>query len=89
MEEALNIEYAPQKINGKYYFLNRSKYVVVRYADDFVVLCKTLDDAKEVPPLLKEYLKERDLTFVSDKTRISHIKEGFDFLRFNIRCYKG
>lgn len=88
MEEALNIEYKPQKINGKYYYVNRSKYLVVRYTDDFVVLCKTLKDAKEVPHLLKEYLKERDLTLAPDKTRITHIKDGFDFLGFNIRCYK-
>ena len=37
---------------------------------------------------MKEYLKERDLTLAPDKTRITHIKDGFDFLGFNIRCYK-
>ena len=36
MEEALNIEYDAVKMNGKYYHTNSSKYVVIRYADDFV-----------------------------------------------------
>ena len=89
MEEALKIKYKPQKIKGKYYYVNHSKYVVIRYADDFIVLCKTLDDAKAVPSLLNEYLEERGLTLSPDKTRITHIKDGFDFLGYNIRCYKG
>lgn len=89
MEEALNIEYDAVKMNGKYYHTNSSKYVVIRYADDFVVLCKTLEDAKEVYGLLEEYLDERGLTLAPDKTCITHIKQGFDFLGFNIRCYKG
>lgn len=89
MEEALNIKYKPHKHNGKYYYTNPSKYVVVRYADDFVVLCRTLEDANAVYDLLDEYLNERGLTLASDKTRITHINDGFDFLGFNIRSYRG
>ena len=84
MEEALNIKYKPHKHNGKYYYTNPSKYVVVKYADDFVVLCRTLEDANAVYGLLDEYLNERGLTLASDKTRITHINDGFDFLGFNI-----
>ena len=89
MEDALNIKYSPEKRgNNNVIYRNRSKYVLTRYADDFVVLCKTKEDAKNVPVLLKDYLDERGLTLAEDKTRITTIREGFDFLGFNIRSFK-
>ena len=88
MEEALNIEYKRKKTKNGYTYANKSKYVVVRFADDFVVLCKTLEDANNVYGLLEDYLDERGLTLAPDKTKITHIKDGFDFLGFNIRSYK-
>lgn len=88
MEEALNIEYEQKKYGNGYTYVNKSKYVVVRFADDFVVLCKTLEDANDVYCILEEYLDERGLTLAPDKTKITHIKDGFDFLGFNIRSYK-
>ena len=88
-KKALNITYKRQKINGQYYSVNNSKYVVLKYANDFVVLCRTLEDAKDVYGLLGDYLKERGLTLAPDKTKITHINDGFDFLGFNIRCYHG
>ena len=88
MEEALNIKYRKRKSRNGYTYVNKSKYVVIRYADDFVVLCKTLEDAKAVYGLLENYLKERGLTLAPDKTEITHLKDGFDFLSFNTRCYE-
>ena len=35
------------------------------------------------------YLEDRGLTLAPDKTQITHISDGFDFLGFNIRSYKG
>ena len=89
LEEALNIKYERRKSTNGYTYVNKSKYAVIKYADDFIVLCKTLDDANDVYGLLEGYLKERGLTLAPDKTKITHINEGFDFLGFNIRCYKG
>ena len=89
MEEALNIKYRRRIKNNCYYYSNESKYVVIRYADDFVVLCKTLDDAESLYDLLDDYLNERGLTLASDKTRITNLYDGFDFLGYNIRCYRG
>ena len=40
---------------------------MVRYADDFVILCKTKEDAKNVYNLLEGYLKQRGLTLAPDK----------------------
>ena len=60
----------------------------MRYADDFVVLCRTKKDAYAVYDKLKNYLLERGLTLAEDKTLVTHIRDGFDFLGFNIRCFK-
>lgn len=79
MEEALNIKYRRRIKNNRCYYSNESKYVVIRYADDFVVLCKTLEDAKALYDLLDDYLNERGLTLASDKTRITNLYDGFDF----------
>ena len=60
---------------------------IVRYADDFVVFCKTKTDAEEVIQILTEWLKVRGLSFSKEKTKIVHMREGFDFLGFNIKLY--
>ena len=88
MEDALNIKYTVEKrSNGSITYRNRSKYVMVRYADDFIVLCKTKEDAENVPELLNNYLLERGLTLAEDKTKITTIQKGFDFLGFNFRSF--
>jgi RNA-directed DNA polymerase len=35
------------------------------------------------------FLKERGLELSEEKTHITHIKDGFDFLGFNVRKYSG
>jgi RNA-directed DNA polymerase len=61
----------------------------VRYADDFVVIAKSRDTLeKEVYPMIEAFLGERGLELSKEKTRITHISEGFDFLGQNIRKYR-
>jgi len=63
---------------------------VVRWADDFIITGRTKEILEqEVKPLLERFLKERRLTLSAEKTRITHIEEGFDFLGHHIRKYKG
>lgn len=88
MEEALGIKYNKYKDRNTYTYRNQSRYAMIRYADDFVVLCKTKEDAKQVYSLLEPYLSERGLTLAPDKTMITHINDGFNFLGFNIRGYQ-
>jgi RNA-directed DNA polymerase len=85
MDEALNIKY---KQNKKGYYNNFSRYQIIRYADDFVVLCRNKKDAENVYKLLEPYLEERGLSLAPDKTFVTSIYDGFDFLGFNIRAYK-
>lgn len=62
----------------------------VRYADDFIVTCENKSDLTEkVKPLIEEFLKVRGLILSPEKTKITHINDGFDFLGFNARKYNG
>ncbi|MFI5898548.1 group II intron reverse transcriptase/maturase [Actinoplanes sp. NPDC051513] len=63
--------------------------VLVRYADDFVVMCASREQAVEVKERLRVWLALRGLGFNEDKTRIVHAEDGFDFLGFNVRRYHG
>lgn len=69
---------------------NKQKVNMVRYADDFIITGATKEALEdEVKPLIKEFLKVRGLELSQEKTRITHIDEGFDFLGQNIRKYDG
>jgi RNA-directed DNA polymerase len=61
---------------------------VIVYADDFVALCHSREQAEAVQEKLSIWLKERGLTLNREKTRIGRISDGFDFLSFNIRRYR-
>jgi RNA-directed DNA polymerase len=61
--------------------------VLVRYADDFVALCDSREQAEQVKDRLTPWLASRGLAFNEDKTRVVHLDEGFDFLGFNVRRY--
>lgn len=52
----------------------------VRYADDFVVLCPTLDAAQQAQQLASETLAGLKLQLEPHKTSITHFEIGFDFL---------
>ena len=61
--------------------------VLIRYADDFVALCHTRQEAFEVKARLADWLAPRGLAFNEDKTRVVTLDEGLDFLGFNVRRY--
>lgn len=66
------------------------KVNVVRYADDFIisgVSKEFLED--EIKPEVQVFLAERGLQLSPEKTVITHIDVGFDFLGHNIRKYDG
>ena len=66
------------------------KYIqnpLVRYADDFVIVCKTKAEAKTVKEEITTVLEGIGLELSEEKTIITHISDGFDFLGFNLRKY--
>ncbi len=81
MEDALRVEY---NSNGE----SKGKRIVVRYADDFVILCESKDDAEQSKCEIEKWLIQKGLKLSTEKTNIVHIIEGFDFLGVNIRHYK-
>lgn len=77
MEMALNARFPRMRV----YF--------VRYADDFLVITPTREIAEEARDTLREFLSIRGLELSTEKTLITHINDGFDFLGYNFRKYKG
>jgi RNA-directed DNA polymerase len=66
----------------------RAKVNLVRYADDFIVTGSSPELLEEeIKPLVEKFLQERGLRLSSEKTHITHITDGFDFLGQNIRKY--
>jgi len=82
MEDCLNIRY---RLRTTGWERRPGPFTVIRYADDFVVLAETRENAEQARIKLQEWLKERGLELSEEKTRITHLSEGFDFLGFNIR----
>ena len=61
-------------------------YVMIRYADDFVVLCRTAEEAGKALELVKEWTREAELQLHDDKTRIVDMNQSgnsFEFLGFH------
>lgn len=90
IEKILAEKYHKNK-NGKINEKHAAKYKVnfVRYADDFIVTAKNEEIAKEAKDLIENFLKVRGLELSDEKTLITHIDDGFDFLGWNFRKYKG
>jgi len=62
---------------------------LVRYADDFIITSENREVLEtEIKPLVADFLAERGLTLSEEKTVITNIEDGFDFLGFNIRKFK-
>lgn len=60
----------------------------VRYADDFVVTGATRELLEQkVKPAVTAFLQERGLELSEQKTVITHIKDGFNFLGHTVRKY--
>lgn len=63
---------------------------VIRYADDFVVTGVSKDVLElKVLPAVRQFMAARGLELSQEKTRITHIATGFDFLGQNVRKYDG
>ena len=69
-------------------FGRRPKVHVVRYADDFVVVAETKEILEQtVKPAIQKFLAERGLRLSEEKTVITHIRDGFDFLGKTVRKF--
>jgi RNA-directed DNA polymerase len=66
-------------------------YRMVRYADDFVVLCRTAEEANQALAEIRTWVEGNGLTLHPDKTRVGDCREaeqGFDFLGYRFEAGK-
>lgn len=76
----------PARVRGNI----RSKINVIRYADDFIITANSKKLLKDkIKPAVEIFLKKRGLTLSEEKTQITRIDTGFNFLGQNIRKYDG
>jgi RNA-directed DNA polymerase len=69
---------------------NSNKVNLVRYADDFIITgCSKELLEQKVKPLVEAFMAERGLCLATEKTKITHIESGFDFLGQHVRKYQG
>jgi len=73
----------PARIQGNI----RSKINVIRYADDFIITGNSESMLNEIKLAVEEFLEKRGLSLSKEKTVITRIEEGFDFLGQNPRKY--
>jgi RNA-directed DNA polymerase len=84
LEQLLHHHYPKTTRQGK-----AAKVNLVRYCDDFIVTGSSKELLEqEVKPLVEQFLYQRGLTLSAEKTSITHIENGFDFLGFRIRKHK-
>jgi len=85
--EALLAEHFGAKGSKK---LRQYKVGLVRYADDFVITGSSKELLEnEVKPLIEKFLAVRGLSLSIEKTQVTNIDHGFDFLGWNVRKYGG
>jgi RNA-directed DNA polymerase len=65
------------------------KLGVVRYADDFIVTARDKGSLEKTEIQIQQWLSERGLELSAEKTLITSLEEGFNFLGFNHRHYNG
>src|SRR6266496_2071929 len=85
LEEAAGVRYYPTGVNAGRAMPGSP--ILVRYADDMVVLCHSHRQAEQVKARLAEWLAPRGLVFNEGKTGIVSLNQGFGFLGFNVRRY--
>jgi RNA-directed DNA polymerase len=67
-----------------------AKVHLVRFADDWLITGSSKELLEsEIKPLVEQFLRERGLELSHEKTHITHIDDGFDFLGQNILKYNG
>ena len=77
-------------LNKQFPRWKNQKVNFVRYADDFIITAKDKKTiVNQIIPIVKDFLNERGLRLSGEKSRITNIDQGFDFLSQHIRKYKG
>lgn len=77
------------KGNIENHYRAKTKVNLVRYADDFIITANSKETAVELKNIVSEFLETRGLVLSEEKTMITHIDTGFDFLGWTFRKFNG
>ncbi len=73
-------------LNPLDHLVAKAGFALVRYADDFVILCRTREDAERALELVRQWIADNGLTLHPTKTQIVDARsEAFDFLGYRFR----
>ena len=75
-------------LDGLDHLMAESGFEMVRYADDFVVLCRSRAEAEEALAVVREWVAEAGLQLHPEKTCIRTQRAGFDFLGYHFKAGK-
>lgn len=65
--------------------MRQNGYLLTRYSDDWVVTCRTRAEAQAALAVATRILEKLGVTLHKTKTRIVHIRHGFEFLGYKIK----
>ena len=71
------------------YAIERAGLKLVRYADDFVILCQSVNQAVAAFKLVRAQLRKLRLALAEEKTKITDCRAGFDFLGYHFQEFYG
>lgn len=63
--------------------MKQAGWIIVRYADDVLILCRSREEAESALAVARETLSRLKLRLSEEKTKVSSFQEGFDFLGFH------
>lgn len=90
LEKVIQEKYHRNSIgNITNHYRAKTKVNLVRYADDFIITANSKETAEELKSIVSEFLESRGLTLSEEKTTITHIDKGFDFLGWTFKKFKG
>lgn len=89
IDRLLDEKYHSRNGRASHHESTKNKVNFVRYADDFVITAVSEELAREVKAAVARFLAERGLELSEEKTAITHIDGGFDFLGWTFRKFDG
>ncbi len=89
LEVLLQKEYSTSSTGHYNANYNKHKVHLCRYADDFIITSDSEEVLTEVRSLVESFMEARGLKLSNEKTVITNINVGFDFLGWNFRKFKG
>jgi group II intron reverse transcriptase/maturase len=69
--------------------MRRKGYQLTRWADDWVITCKTAAEARAAVAVARKILEQLGVQLHPRKTRIVHVQNGFEFLGYKIKRGQG